>query len=120
MLKDTALLMNTLRLILALPVVIILAYLSLRLTNKYIYQRNQGKSIQVLERIPLNSKNSLCVIRIGEEYIVASVTESSFQVVKNIGPTEAEAYRTVSQELNFNSALKTNLKKYIKGKIKHE
>ena len=81
MFNDTDLIINAFKLMLTLPIVILLAYISLRLTNKYLNQRNQGKCIQVLERLPLNNKNTLCVIKMGEEYMVASVTETSFQVV---------------------------------------
>jgi len=112
--------MNTFKLILALPAVILLAYISLRLTNKYLYRRNQGRSIQILERVPLNNKNSLCVIKMGEEYMVASVTENAFQVVKTLEPKEVETYRIEPQETNFTQNLKFNLKKFIKEKLRHE
>ena len=49
MFNDTDLIINAFKLMLALPIVILLAYISLRLTNKYLNQRNQGKCIQVLE-----------------------------------------------------------------------
>ena len=41
-----------LKLIVALPLVIILAYISLRMTDKYIYKQKQRKNIQIIDRLP--------------------------------------------------------------------
>ena len=52
--------------------------------------------------------------------MVASVTETSFQVVRILDPKEVEAYRTDPQDNDFNQILRRNIKRYIKGKSEHE
>lgn len=120
MLQDTDMLWSVLKLILALPVVILLAYISLRLTNKYMRTHNQGKNIQIMERTPINNKASICVVRIGEEFMVVGISENSFQVFKTLKQDEVKDYTNSNTDINLTEAFKTNLNKLKKGKSKYE
>jgi flagellar protein FliO/FliZ len=120
MLQDTDMLWSTLKLILALPVVILLAYISLRLTNQYLTKHNQGKNIQVLERTPINNKASICVVRIGEEFMVMGISENSFEVIKTLDQDEVKDYVNSNTNINLAEAFNININKFKKGKSKHE
>lgn len=111
---------STLKLLVALPIVILLAYISLRLTNKYLYRQNQGKNIQVLERVPIHNKSSLCVVKVFEDYMIIGVGEDNFQVIKTLNQEEIEYYTHQGEEVGFSKILSSNLKKWTKGKSSND
>ena len=120
MLKESDMLWSVLKLIIALPVVILLAYISLRLTNQYLKKYNQGKNIQVLERTPIHNKASICLVRIGEEFMVVGINENAFQVIKTLKQEEVKDFISVDENLNFGEAFHKNFNKFKKGKSHHE
>lgn len=121
MLEDGKLFWAALKLLFALPVVIILAHISLKLTNQYVSKRSMGKNIQVIERVPIDNKSSLLIAKIGEEYIALAMNEGSFQVIKKMKREEMslkESENNQSYEVNFKDAL--NFKKLKDRIYKHE
>ncbi|MTI65711.1 MAG: flagellar biosynthetic protein FliO [Firmicutes bacterium] len=115
--NDTSFLFSFLKLLVALPIVVILAYISLRLSNKYLMKYNKGKNMKIIEKIPLHNKSSLCIAKLGEKYVVLGVSENNIQVLTELKEDEIEKY---SQEgkYDFKEALLENYKKLRKGMLK--
>ncbi|SJZ52625.1 flagellar biosynthetic protein FliO [Garciella nitratireducens] len=114
---------NALKLLLALPVVILLAYISLRFTNQYLYRQNKHKNIQVIERIPIQNKVCLCLIKMGEEYMVIGVSENNFQILKTIKKEEIKNWKVQNKEveyLNLKKTFHTKIKEYKKRNRKND
>lgn len=114
------LLFSSLKLIVALPIVILLAYISLRLTNKYLYRQKQGRNIQVLERVPMYNRSSLCVVKVFDDYMVIGVGENNFQVIKTLNQEEVEDYIHHKEEVGFSEIFIENLKKWKRGKSSND
>lgn len=95
------LLHSALKLLLALPVVILLAYISLRLSNKYLYRQNQSSAIQVLERVPIHNKQFLCIVKMFDSYMVIGVSENSIQPIKTLSNEEVEEYMANKQQADY-------------------
>ncbi|HOB19096.1 MAG TPA: flagellar biosynthetic protein FliO [Candidatus Atribacteria bacterium] len=116
--KPTDIITSVLKLLLALPAVVLLAYISLRMTNKYLYTQNQNKHIQVLERVPLSNKSSLCIAKVLDEYMVLGVSENNLQVIKTLDKQEVEVLMSQADGTDITTALRVNLNKLLKGKLK--
>src|SRR5690554_5663949 len=108
------LLHSSLKLLLALPVVILLAYISLRLSNKYLYKQNQTKAIQVLERVPIHNKQFLCIVKIFDSYMVMGVSESSIQPIKTLSNEEVEEYMAKKQQADYINKWSKNIIEWAK------
>lgn len=120
MLQDTDMLWSVLKLIIALPVVILLAYISLRLTNQYLTKHNQGKNIEVLERAPIHNKASICLVRIGEEFMVVGVSENAFQLLKTVPADQVKEFVGGEESLSLGEAFRKNLNRFKRGKYNDE
>ncbi len=114
------LLISALKLLLALPVVILLAYISLKFTNAYLPGQNQNKNIQVIERVPIQNKSSLCLVKIGKKYVVIGVSENSFQVLKTLEENEIKSWKIQNKKISFAEAFHFNIKNNKKGKRKND
>lgn len=114
------LILSALKLLLALPVVILLAYISLRLSNKYIYKQNISKGIQVIERVPVFNKSMLCIIKILDEYMVIGVGENTFQPIKTLSPEEVEKYLRQKQDKDFVNEWGKGIMQGFKREKQHE
>lgn len=78
------------RLLLALPLVIGLAYLSLRIGKKYMHAMGQGKTVKVIEAAPLTGKAYVSIVKVGREYMALGVAEGSVRVLKTLSAEEVE------------------------------
>lgn len=79
--------------LIALAVVIALAYLVLKAGNK-IYSRNNN-FIKIIEKTNLSNHSYIAVAKIGKNYCLMSVTQNEIKILKDISPEEIE---TVMQE----------------------
>lgn len=111
---------SIIKLLFALPVVILLAYISLRLTNQYLSKQGKGKSIQVMERIPINNKSTLCVVKAGEEYLLLGVSDNNIQMIKKLEKDEVVDYAAYNQGISFKDAMNIHFKKLKKDNGRHE
>ena len=110
-----------LKLIVALPLVIILAYISLRMTDKYIYKQKQRKNIQIIDRLPVSNKSSICIVKILDEYMVVGISENGFDVIKKLTQAELEAInKEADPEKGINDSFMVNIKKLLKGKQNYD
>ena len=111
---------SALKLLVALPVVILLAYISLRLTNRQMYRQGPGKGIQVLERVPLQNKSQLCIVRMFDEVVVIGAGENNVQLIKTLTREEAESYLAHRSQRNAGNDWGKSILAWTKGKKQHE
>lgn len=82
-----------LKLLVALPVVILLAYISLRLGKNYMNALSKGRNIKVIETVPIHSKSFVSVVRIGKTYMVLGISEHSVSILKTLSEEEASQFK---------------------------
>ncbi|MEA3423154.1 MAG: flagellar biosynthetic protein FliO [Bacillota bacterium] len=97
---DYSITSSFLRLFVALPVVIILAYISLKIGNKYFKKMNNGRLINVIETVPVFNKAAISVVKIGEEYHVLGVTEANIVDLKTLDEAEIGILNETSKTSN--------------------
>ena len=89
---DRELINSAFRLLAALPAVILLACVSLRLTGRYLHRQNPSGGIQILEKVPVSNKSALYVVKLFDEVVVLGISENNIQRIRTLSPEEAKAY----------------------------
>jgi flagellar protein FliO/FliZ len=103
---------SVIKIIIFLPIVLILAYLSLKLGGGRMMNMGGGKLIRIVERVPLSGKSFLCVAVIDDKPYVVSSTEEKIEILMEL-PSESldkikkgEAGIKENLAVNFSSLLK--------------
>lgn len=73
-----------LRLAIFLPLVILLAYVSLKYGLGRVQRNSVSSHMQVVDRVPLGPKASLLVVKVAEEYFLLAVSEQKIQLIKEL------------------------------------
>lgn len=73
-----------LRVILFLPIVVLLAYWSIRIGASRGYFWQGSGSMRVVERLPLGPKAGLCIVKVGEEYYLIGFSEAGVNLLKEL------------------------------------
>lgn len=88
-----------LRLLIAFPLVIALAYWGLRyLLPRFAPAWGMGKKIRVVERTALHSRAFLYVVKVGENYFLLAATHSSITLLKDLGRSWEENFLPAETE----------------------
>lgn len=111
---------SALKLLLALPVVILLAYISLRLSNKYLYKQTPSKAIRILERIPIHNKQFLCIVKIFDTYMVMGISENNIQPIKTLNLEEVEEYLSQKEQTDYLDQWSKNIIQWAKKEKQHD
>lgn len=82
--------------VLALIVIIFLANKLLQYLNSVM--KKQAKTIQIIERMPINKSSSLCIVEMLGKYYLMSFTEGRNEILKEFTETESEAIIAMQQE----------------------
>jgi flagellar protein FliO/FliZ len=77
-----------LKLALALPFIVFLIYLSLKLGGTKMQQLQNGKFIRILERVPLSKENSILVTKMGEKGYVVSSANGKVEILLELSEEE--------------------------------
>ena len=96
---------SLIKLFIGLPLVILLAYVSLRLTGKYVRKMGDGRFLQVKETVQVFNKAAVSVVKIGEEYHVLGVTDNQVRTLKVLDEAEARTFE-ISHEEHFKKVLR--------------
>lgn len=104
-----------LKIILALPFILILIYLSLKYGGSKLQHIQNGKYIKILERVALSKENSLLVVRIGEKGYVISSTNNNIQILSEVSSEEISKIEETKIIPQY-SSLKEFYEKVIKKK----
>lgn len=102
----------------ALFVIIVLANYLLKKLNKINQVRT--KAIKVIERVPVSKSSSLCIVQVGNQYMLMSFSEQGSTVVKEFTVEEkAEIQQKIHQQTKEVGDA-TDIKKItgtLKGKV---
>lgn len=100
------------KLILALPVVVLLAYLSLRLTASVSARAAMSANLEVLEKKALSKNQFLYIIKAGASYHLMAGTDHNMTLIRDMSPDEIKARETVPQDADrFREVLASALSK---------
>lgn len=92
-----------LKIIIFLPFVIFLIYLSIKLGGGKLQKIQNGKYIKVLERVSLSKESNLIVVKIGHSGYVISTTANKVEILKTISDEELLKLEQVNNIPEFNS-----------------
>lgn len=73
-----------LRLVIFLPLILLLAYWSIKLAAMKGPFSQGTKNMQLVEKLSLGTKNSLCVIKINGKYYLLGVSEQGVELLKEL------------------------------------
>lgn len=82
--------------VLALIVIIFLANKFLQYLNSVM--KKQAKTIQIIERMPINKSSSLCIVEMLGNYYLMSFTEGRNEILKEFTTEESQAIVAMQTE----------------------
>lgn len=116
---DSNFIFEFLKMLLLLPLILLLAYCSLKYGGKYMSNLSSGKIIKVHERVPLGQNSFLSVVTIGGKPYVITNGEKGAQILLELDENILENYQ-MNQAMD-NKFADINLKDYIeriRGKVR--
>jgi flagellar protein FliO/FliZ len=96
-----------LQMLLALAIVVLLILISAKVSKKYINPL-ANKNLKILERASLSNKNSICIVKVGEELFLMGVSESNISILQKL-PQNLES-KYINKEINMDNL---NFHKFI-------
>lgn len=88
------LILTILKLIIFVPFIIFLIYLSLKVGGSKLQDIQNGRFLKILERVQVSKENYILVIKIGEKGYVVSSTSNNIEILKEL--TEEELLKVPS------------------------
>ncbi len=73
-----------LKILVFLPFIILLIYLSIKFGGSKLQHIQNGKYIKILERVPIAKDSNLVVVKIGDSGYVLSATANKVEILKTI------------------------------------
>lgn len=73
-----------LRLVIFLPLVLLLAYWSIRFGASRGQMWQGSRNLRVMERIALGQKAGLCIVKVGQEYYLIGISEQKIELLKEL------------------------------------
>ncbi|AKN33960.1 flagellar biosynthesis protein FliZ [Clostridium carboxidivorans P7] len=92
------------KIIICLPFVLILIYISVKFGGNKLQNIQSGKYIKILERTPISKENSLLVVKIGNKGYVLSSTAGKISIISELDEDEIsniEVSKTIPQYVDF-------------------
>jgi flagellar protein FliO/FliZ len=86
---DGQLLSMILKIVLFLPFVVLLIYISLKYGGTGLRRLQNGKFIKIIERVPISKENNILVIKMGSKAYVVTSTNNSIEILKELDDAEA-------------------------------
>lgn len=104
------------KILIFLPLVLLLAYLSLKIGGGRLTGTGSGKIIRIVEKVPVSNKTYLCVALInGKPYVISSC-EKSIELLMELPPEAMDKYK--KNEGGFKDNLISNFNSLLKRKDK--
>jgi flagellar protein FliO/FliZ len=85
---DTQLLDMIVKILLFLPFVVLLIYISLKYGGTGLRRLQNGRFVKIIERVPISKDNSIMVIKMGEKAYVVTSTNKSIEILKELDSEE--------------------------------
>lgn len=115
---NSELLLSWLKIIAALPIVLLLAYISMKLSRSYMSNFKKGMFMKVIETIPVYNKSAVSIVQIGAKYFVLGVSEQGMQIITELTENEMDEMKAQSKtQQHFNSNALSKLMAGWKDKI---
>lgn len=109
-----------LKIILFLPLILFLLYLSLKYGGNKLQKLQDGKYMKILDRIALSKDNSILVVKIGEKAYAISSSSKKIEILFEVAKEEIIAIEN-SKEIPQYEDMKELFKKHImKKEVKDE
>lgn len=105
---------SLLKLIIFLPVVLILAYLSLRIGKTSMLKMGGGRIIKIVERVSLSPKSSICIAVIDDKAYVIGATEERVEILMELSPETME--KLMNQEKSCSADILSNFNRVMNRK----
>ncbi|HBM81495.1 MAG: flagellar biosynthetic protein FliO [Clostridiales bacterium] len=107
---------SIIKIIIFLPMIILLAYISIKIGGRGISNMTNGRIIKIIEKVPLSGKAFLCVAQIEDKYYALSCTEKSIDVLMELSPDIIKQKK--NNQVNFKEAFLNNFNMLIRRKDK--
>ncbi len=111
-----------LKIIIFLPLIIMLIYISIKYGGTKFQSAQNGKYLKIVERIQISKENSILLVKIGNKAYVMSSSASNVQVIYEL--TEEELKELDENKLNkpseYEFLKKISDKLKVKGRFKDE
>ncbi|MBL4937984.1 flagellar biosynthetic protein FliO [Clostridium sp. YIM B02515] len=112
---DLSFLSMILKIIIFLPFILFLFYLSVKFGGNKLQKIQNGKFIKVFERVPLSKENSLLVVKIGQKGYVLSSSSGKIETLLELNGDELLNLEE-TKEIPEYTSLKEFYQKVIKKK----
>lgn len=102
------------KILLALPFLIVLIYLSLKYSGSKLQSIQNGKYIKIVERVAISKENSLLVARIGNKGYVLTSTNGRIDILLELSDEELlklEEVKVIPQYANLKDFYEKVIKK---------
>ncbi|MCR3757834.1 flagellar biosynthetic protein FliO [Clostridium felsineum] len=76
------------KIIIFLPIVILLIYLSLKYGGSKLQNIQNGRFLKIIEKTPISKENSIIVAQMGEKAYVLSSTQGKIEILKELTENE--------------------------------
>lgn len=107
---------SVIKIIIFLPIVLLLAYLSLKLGGGKMMGMGSGKLIRIVEKVPVSNKSFLCIALINDKPYVVSSSEKGIEVLMELPPEAMD--RINAGNGSFKNSFMSNLNQLLKRKGK--
>lgn len=104
------------KIIIFLPLVLILAYISLRLGGGKLMGMSRGKIVRIVEKVPVSNKTFLCVALINDKPYVISSCEGRIEVLMELPQDAMDKMK--NGDGSFKDNLVSNFNAFLKRKDK--
>lgn len=94
------------QMLLALVVVLLLIFISAKVSKKYINPLG-NKNLKMLERLSLSNKSSICIVKVGEELFLMGVSDNSVNKIEKLPKELEEKY--LNKELDMSNLNLANI-----------
>ena len=109
-----------LKIIIFLPVILLLVYISIKYGGNKLQNIQNGKYIKILERTNVSKTNSLFVVKLGEKAYVMASTNKDMKIISELSEEEViklENNKVIPQYKSLEDFCeKMGLKNFLKGK----
>ncbi|GAA0746228.1 flagellar biosynthetic protein FliO [Clostridium oceanicum] len=95
---DFEILWMFLKIVIFIPFIVILIYLSLKYGGGKLQKFQNGKYIKILERVPISKENSIILAKIGDKGYVMSSTHGRMEIMTELTEKEVLDIEKAKQE----------------------
>lgn len=115
---DKQLLLMILNIIVVLPFILFLIYLSLKYGGGKLQSLQNGRFVKVIERVPITKESSILVVKIGEKAYVMSAGNNKTEILMELEEDEIQKIESMNKLPQYSRANIDDSVKKILDKLK--